>query len=116
MDAGFDSAELGFSDLGDFFERELLDKVQQQHRTLTQGQLGDQIQKGFLLFFVDEEITGGVIIFEGSADLLVKKFSFTTLFAPDLDTFLVGDAEKPGAEFAVVSQAVEVAQGADKGF
>ena len=115
MQAGFDRANWRPGYAGNIFERIIFDKVQQQHGTLRQRQLIQQLHEfGFL--FLPYEPCGWIILnFGRDGRKLFERGFFAALLAPPLNAFLVRDAEEPTAELLIVAQAAEIPDGIDKG-
>src|SRR5581483_7027744 len=90
--------------------------MQQQHRTLRQWQLVQQIHKFSFLLAADEKIVRRIIKFIRRFWNFIEQQFFAAAFAPELNNFLIRDAKEPASEFFIVAQAVDVFDGSDKRF
>jgi len=92
MHPGFDGAELGVGDPGDVFQRKTLKVVQQQHGTLEQRELMQQVHEVSLLFGAKEEF----LRVGGETCRLGRQFRVgrgrAIPLPPELDAFWVRDA------------------------
>lgn len=115
-EAGFHRAEGGGGDLGDGFEREIFEEMENEDGALGRRQFVDEGEEGGGLFGAEETVAriGREVVGRDGQGGVVEGF-FAAGAAPLLDDFLVGDAEEPGAEAGVVAQGAEVAMGGDEG-
>ena len=114
MQAGFDGSNSSPGYAGDFFERIIFDKVQQQHGTLRQRQMIQQLHKFGFLFLPYEPFGRIILNFGQDGRKLFERGFFAAPLAPPLNAFLVRDAEEPTAELLIVAQAAEIPDGIDK--
>jgi len=95
-----------------FFERKILDVVQQQDGSVWQRQFIQQSHKYSLLFAPNEQIVRAIFKFIRRIRNVIQQ-QFRSL-APALDDFLMRDAKEPTAEFGVFAQAADVPDGGDE--
>jgi len=114
MQAGFDGSNSRRGYAGDFFERIIFDKVQQQHGTLRQWQLIQQLHELSLLFAANKQLARVILDLQRRPGNFFKSVPFTTLSSPALNAFLVRDAEEPTAEFPIIAQRADVPDGVDE--
>ena len=94
MQSRLHRAELRAGDARDFCERKILHEMQQQHGTLRQGKLFDQLHELSLLFAPDEQFARvGVLRRQGLGDFRFERF-FAPAFAPAIHAFAMRDAEE----------------------
>jgi hypothetical protein len=114
MQSRFHRAELRFRDARDFFERKIIDEVQQQHGPLRQRQSVQQFHKFSFLLAANQQFIWTVFKSTRRFGNFFAQHFVAALFAPALDAFLVRDAEKPASEFPVIAQAADVPDGGDE--
>ncbi len=123
VQARFDSTDRHFRDRGNFFQREILDDVKQQSRTLKIGQLLKERKENITFLATNKRGTRVQFV---SIRKIVGRFKPARLRrenrrrsvcpTPLLEALLMGDTEKPGGKLGVLPQTGDVPDGADKSF
>src|SRR5207245_2543266 len=101
MQPRLDRSEWRPGDAGNFIERKILHKMEQQHGTMRPGQLVQQFHELRLLFLANEQFSRPGADVRVTFILRIEGNGLGRLLAPLLNAFLMGDAEEPRAEPSV---------------